>query len=69
MVIWLFKKLVGEFPAIDEDSISEAISAAFRYHLRHPENFESAKGLPLEHYLLYSASRFLRTRVSLRKAA
>ncbi len=66
---WLFETLSEQFPTMDEESISEAVTGAYRYHLNNSADFDSADGLPLEFYLLYSATRKLRSRLPLREAA
>jgi len=55
----VFELLSKEFPRLNPDSIAEAIITAFRYYRTHAADFARMRGLPLECYLLYSASRAL----------
>jgi hypothetical protein len=66
---WLFQTLSEEFPTINEESIAEVVTGAYRHHLNNPADYKSADGLPLEYYLLYLATRKLKSRLPMREAA
>ena len=56
---WVFRTLSKEFRQINSEIISEAVTSAFRHYWNCPQDFKASRGVPLEYYLLYAASRKL----------
>ena len=56
---WVFRTLSKEFRQINSEIISEAVTSAFRHYWNCPQDFKATRGVPLEYYLLYAASRKL----------
>jgi|ERR1043166_938426 hypothetical protein len=56
---WVFRTLSKEFRHVNSEIISEAVTSAFRHYWNCPQDFKATRGVPLEYYLLYAASRKL----------
>jgi hypothetical protein len=56
---WVFRTLSKEFRHVNSELIAEAVTAAFRHYWNCPQDFKASRGVPLEYYLLFAASRKL----------
>jgi len=59
LLSWLFSTLSKEFRRVDKETISEAVSSAFRSYCNRPRQFRKTPGLPLEYHLLFEAAHNL----------